>query len=417
MSLVITIIELIIVLSVVAIVHEFGHFLVAKAFKMTVNEFSIGFGKALWQKKYKGTTYSLRLVLLGGYVAIEGEDSETEDANSFAKKPCYQRILVLVAGVTFNFILAILILLGINFSTPTYTTKVQGLMPGNVLYEAGIRDNDIITKVGNVTTHIYQDFSLYSGKTSDVEVEYISNGEKKKTVLKNVLKEKGSAGIYFDSTKVISENELEPVIQMVEPGSSAEKAGFKSGDIIAKIDGVSVANTTEVINITASNYEKELKVVVLRNGEEKELSLTPEKVEYADLGVTSVSVTDTNLIYSWYKSANTVIRVVNSYADLFKGKVKLNQMSGIVGVGEMVSKTNGLLELLSLLATISLAIGTANILPFPPLDGGKIVLVGIEAITRKKVSQKVELTLSSIGLGLLLILTIYVTIKDIIRII
>lgn len=418
MSLIITIIQLILVLSVVAIVHEFGHFIVAKAFKMTVNEFSIGFGKAIWQKEYKGTVYSFRLLLLGGYVAIEGEDGETEDENSFSKKHPFKRILVLIAGVTFNFILAICIMLGINFSSDTLTTKLKDLQPGTVLYEAGLRDGDEITKVGNITTHIYQDIALYDNvENEEVVIEYISKGEEKNVVVKDVVKEKGSIGIYFKSNAMNEDGTIKPVIDIVEPGNVAESAGLKSSDEIISINDIEVTNTGDVIELTAANPEKELVIIVMRDGEKVEVNLTPKAVKYVDLGITNVELADTTLSLSWYKSVNTVIRVVDSYVDLFKGKVKLNQMSGIVGVGEMVSKTEGIIELLSLVATISLAIGMANIMPFPPLDGGKIVLVAIEWISRKKVSQKVELFLSGIGFVLLIALTIYVTIKDIIRII
>ena len=418
MSFLITVVELIIVLSVVAIVHEFGHFIVAKAFKMTVNEFSIGFGKALWQKKIKGTTYSFRLVLLGGYVDIEGEDGSTKSENSFSNKPCWQRILVLVAGVVFNFILGICIMLGINFGTDTYTTALRNLPEQSVLYEAGLRDGDVVTKIGNISTHIYQDIALYDDITEkDVEVEYISNGEKKTAVVKDAVSTKGYIGTYFDSTLLNEDGTIKPVINIVEPGSRAEAAGIKAGDTVISVGGVNVQNSAEVISNVTKYVEQEIDIVVSRNGETKNLKITPAKTEYVNLGITSVDVTPTTLKYSWYKSVNTVIRVVNSYVDLFKGKVKLTQMSGIVGVGEMVSKADGIMELLSLVATISLAIGMANIMPFPPLDGGKIVLVAVEGVTRKRVPEKVELVLSGIGFVLLIALTIYVTIKDIIRII
>lgn len=418
MSLIITIIQLIIVLCVVAIVHEFGHFIIAKAFGITVNEFSIGFGKALWQKKFKGTVYSFRLFLLGGYVQLEGEEQESDDENSFSKKHPFKRILVLVAGVAFNFILAVCIMLGINFSSDTLTTKLQGLEPGNILYEAGLRDGDEITKIGNITTHIYQDIALYDDTNSDsVEISYISQGKHKSVVLKNVIKEKGSVGIYFDSNAIKDDGTIQPVIDIIEPGSVAESSGLKASDLIIEVNGVEVYTTEEVIKITSSNPEKEIEFTVLRDEKQEKIKLTPTSKKYVDLGITNVETEKTNLKYSWYKSVNTVIRVVDSYVDLFKGNVKLNQMSGIVGVGEMVSKTDGIIELLSLMATISLAIGMANIMPFPPLDGGKIVLVLVEWISRKKVSQKVELVLSSIGLMLLFALTIYVTIKDIIRVI
>lgn len=405
-------------LSVVAIVHEFGHFIVAKAFKMTVNEFSIGFGKAIWQKKYKGTTYSFRLILLGGYVDIEGEDGKKESENAFCNKPCWQRVLVLVAGVTFNFILGICIMLGINFTTDTYTTTLKNLPKESVLYEAGLRDGDSIISIGGVRTHIYQDIALYDDTSkNEVEVRFLSDGEEKTTTLKNIVSVKGYIGAYFNSNDKREDGTLRAIVNIVEPGSSAEQAGIKSGDEIISLEDVSVNSSTDVISAVTSYADKEISITVLRNGTTKELKITPAKTEFVNLGITGVEVVPTTLGYSWYKSVNTVIRVVDSYVDLFKGKVKLSQMSGIVGVGEMVSKAHGIVELLSLVATISLAIGMANIMPFPPLDGGKVVLVLVEGITRKKVPEKVELILSGIGFALLILLTIFVTIKDIIRII
>ena len=112
-----------------------------------------------------------------------------------------------------------------------------------------------------------------------------------------------------------------------------------------------------------------------------------------------------------------VSKIIGPYVDLFKGKVGINDMSGIVGIGEVVSKTSGIISFLNLMAIISLAVGVANIMPFPPLDGGKVVIVLFETITRKKISEKVEAIISYIGFGLLILLTIFVTYKDIIRII
>ena len=136
-----------------------------------------------------------------------------------------------------------------------------------------------------------------------------------------------------------------------------------------------------------------------------------------DLGLSNFAEEKTTVKTAFYKSISTISQIVGSYVVLFRGKVKVNQLSGIVGIGEMVSRTEGIAEFLSMMAMISLAVGIANILPFPPLDGGKVVLVLIEWITKKKVPEKVELILSYIGLGLLLALTVFVTINDIIRVV
>jgi len=418
MTLILTIIKLIIVLGIVATIHEFGHFLFAKLFKMTVNEFSIGFGPKIFQKKYKGTIYSLRWIPLGGYVAIEGEEGESKDENAFSNKAPWKRIIVLVAGVVFNAILATVIFLSVNMFTPTYSTQISMLNVNSVAYESGLRTGDTITKIGDKTTHIYQDIELYNDtEEKDVTVEYLRNGNEQSVIVKDAVKEIGYMGVYFDTTKLAGDGNVLTYVDMVEPGMPASKADIKSGDKILKVNGENVTYSEHVVNIISANAGKEVEIVVLRDEKEVTLEVTPNIKTTFDLGILGYEETETTLATSYYKSVSTISQIVGSYIDLFKGEVAITQLSGIVGIGEVVSKTEGLLDFLSMLAMISLAVGIANILPFPPLDGGKVVLVLIEWITKKKVSPKVEAILSYIGLGLLLLLTIFVTINDIIRIV
>ena len=417
MTLIWTIIKLIVVLSVVATIHEFGHFLFAKLFKMTVNEFSIGFGPKIFSKTYKGTKYSLRWILFGGYVAIEGEEGDSKDENAFSNRPPWQRIVVLVAGVVFNAILAIILFLGVNLATPTYGTKITGINENGAAYIAGIRENDRIIKISDKVTHIYQDIAVFSDTSrEDVEVTYIRDGKEYTVLVENAVKKIGYMGVYFDSSKSDEQGNILTYVQMVEPGMPAASK-IKAGDKILKINGEEVTYSTDVINVVASNAEKEVELVVLRDDEEVTLTVTPKAKLSFDLGLTNFAEEETTIATAYYKSLSTVTQIIGSYVDLFMGKVQVTQLSGIVGIGEVVSRTDGISDFLSTLAMISLAVGVANILPFPPLDGGKVVIVLIEWITRKKVSLKVETILSYIGLVLLLALTVFVTINDIIRII
>ncbi len=418
MTLILTIIKLLIVLGVVATIHEFGHFLFAKLFKMTVNEFSIGFGPKIVQKKWKDTMYSLRWIPLGGYVAIEGEEGDSKDENAFSNKAPWKRIIVLVAGVLFNAILATAIFLSVNLVTPTYSTQIVDLDENSAAYESGIRDGDRITKIGNKVTHIYQDIALYKETDNkDVVVEYLRDGVLNTVIVKNAVKEIGYMGVYFDTTKLDEQGNVLAYVEMVEPGMPASTANIKAGDKIIKINGEPVTYSAEVVNIVSTNANKDIELTVLRDEKEVVLKVTPKSQLTFNLGSMAFVQEETTFKTSFYKSIATISQIVGSYVDLFRGKVEVTQLSGIVGIGEVVSRTEGLVDLLSMLGMISLAVGVANILPFPPLDGGKIVLVLIEWITRKKVSVKVEAILSYIGLGLLLLLTIFVTINDIIRIV
>lgn len=410
----ITIIKLLIIICVVATVHEFGHFIISKLFKVQVNEFAIGFGPKIIQKKFKGTMYSLRCIPLGGYCAIEGEDGESTSEHSFANINWYKKIFILVAGVCMNAILAIVILLSIAFSYKTATTKIEGFSENSVLQESGIEVGDTILSVNGKRTTILQDILYQDIKYGEkITIEYMHDGNIKKVIVDNSVKKIGNIGIAF---KLNEDGTPTNQIDMISGGGPALTADLKAGDKIVQINDIKTYNSTDVISIIKSNANNELKIIIERNGDTIEKTITPKEKEVFDLGISSTQIVDTNFKYAIANTVSDVSKVVGSYVDLFKGKVGINDMSGIVGIGEVVSKSNNIISFLNLMAIISLAVGVANIMPFPPLDGGKVVIVLFETVSRKKVSPKVETIISYIGFGLLILLTLFVTYKDIVRI-
>lgn len=414
---IITIIKLIIILCLVATVHEFGHFIIAKLFKIGVDEFSIGFGPLIVQRKFKGTMYSLRWLPFGGYCAIEGEEGDSNSPTSFANKNVFQKVLVLLAGATFNAILAIVIFVSVALCFDTYTTNITGLRDDSVLKSAGVEIGDTIYSINGRRVRLQADLAdqSYTDSPDKTEVVYIHNGEKKSVILDNAVKDIGYIGVSFkiseDNTYVTNE------IDMVASGSSAVESGLKSGDKILSVNDTKTNNSSDVIYKIRSLPNQEAKLKIEREGKEQEITITPITKKYFDLGIETTSKEKTTLPLAWVSAFNNVEDIVGSYVDLFKGKVGVKDMSGIVGIGEVVSKTSGFIEFLNLLGIISLAVGVANVMPFPPLDGGKIVIVVGEAIIRKKISAKTEAIISYIGFGLLIALTIFVTYNDIIRII
>lgn len=413
MGIILTVIKLIIILGVVASIHEFGHFLFAKLFKMKVDEFAIGFGKAIWSKEYKGTKFSLRCLPLGGYCAIDGEDGESDNEAAFCNKAWWKRIIVLVAGVTFNAILATIIFVSINLPGDTYTNVVTDIDETSIAYELGLRNGDKITKINNRNVNILQDISSFTDVSKEeITIRYERDSEEYTITTDKLIKNIGYIGVYFNSDN----EEITSEIDMVEGGSAAQEAGLKAGDVIKSINGEETKLSTDVISIIQVNANKELELVYERDSEEYTVKITPNGKKVFAIGNFSTKKVDTNIYYAFCKAGTNIKQIIGSYVDLFKGNVSVNQLSGIVGMGEVVSKTKGILEFLNLMAIISMAVGVANILPFPPLDGGKCVLVLAEAITRKKVSYKLEAILSYLGLALLLGLTLYVTYNDIVRI-
>ena len=418
MTFIITILKLVIILGVVTTIHEFGHFICSKMFKIGVNEFSIGFGPKIFQKKYKETMYSVRWIPLGGYCAIEGEGEASDSENSFEKKNVFEKFIVLVAGATFNALLSIAIFMVIAFSVgQMYNTKITKISDDSALLKAGIKEGDTIYAINDKKVSLATELVIenYNKEANDIKVSYIRDGVEKEVVVKDAVKDIGYIGVSF----LISEDGLSGLneIDMVAAGGVASKADLKAGDKIISVNGIKTDNSSDVIAIIRENAGKQIELNVDRKGETITKTLTPTSKKIVEFGIISTELTNVTVPLAIDYTVNNIKTILASYVELFKGNVKIDEMSGIVGIGEVVSKTSGVLSFFNLMAIISLAVGIANILPFPPLDGGKIVIVFGEAITRKKLPLKAEAFISYLGFGLLILLTIFVTYKDIIRII
>ncbi|CCZ56626.1 membrane-associated zinc metalloprotease [Clostridium sp. CAG:1219] len=412
---ILVVVKLLIILGIVATIHEFGHFLFSKMFKVGVNEFSIGFGPKIVQKKFGETMYSLRCIPLGGYCAIEGEEGTSDKENSLQNKNLIQKVLILLMGAGFNAILAAIIFFFISFTSQTYTTKIESISSDSILYQAGIQSGDTINSINGKKVRTLSEvlnFDVSDIKDGKIEIEYTRDNVLNKVTIENAVKKIGYLGITFNAS-----GDSSNVIDMVASGGKAFDAGLKAGDKIVSIASVPTNTSKEVVGEIIKYPNQEIEIVISRKGEEITKTVVPESKNSLSLGITSTIVEKTNLYYAFVNMGDKFKSIIGSYVDLFTGKVGIKDMSGIVGIGEIVSKSNGFLEFINLLGIISLAVGVANILPFPPLDGGKIVIVVIESIVRKKLSEKAEAIISYIGFGLLIALTIFVTYRDIIRII
>lgn len=418
-SFIITIVKLLVIILAVATIHEFGHFLASKLLKVGVDEFSIGFGPKIVQKKFRGTMYSLRWLPLGGYCAIEGEEETEENKDSessYQRKNPLEKIIILSMGVIFNFILALVIFICVYLPGNVATTQIKSFTEDSVLLEAGLQEDDRIVSINGKEVELYSQISNFDldSDVNDVEIEYERDGNIYSTLVKDAQRVEGKIGINF---KIDENGNSTNVIELTGAGTSAAEVGLKSGDAILTVNGVSTPDAYAIVDEIEDKAGQEITMQIQRDDEVMEFTVIPEAQKVFDLGIQSVATTKSNIGYAFTETVENIKNIVGSYADLFTGKVSISNMSGIVGIGEVVSKSSGILNFFYLMAMISMAVGVANILPFPPLDGGKIVIVLIEAITRKKVSEKVELTISYIGLGLLIALTFFVTVKDIIRIV
>lgn len=415
-SIIVSIIKVIVLLGLLIGIHETGHFLVAKKCKVRVNEFSIGFGPKIFQKNGKETTYTLRLIPLGGYVNMEGESEHSDKEGSFTKASISKRIAIVLAGAMVNIIFAIVVYFVLMATaTNNVTTIVDKLVPNYAAENSGIEVGDKIIKVNGTkvktTSDINDIVSNCNGEEITVTIEKQNGEEKDISIIPTQVKYK-STGIYLynNSTKIA---------EFVE-GGTAEKQGLQIGDTIISINGEDVKDNQEkLLSIINDVDTTNLNFKIDRAGKEIEITIIPEEKYAYYIGV-QFKTADVNFANNmYYAGINTkefLLSIIDNLKQLFLGKVSTDQLMGPVGISEMVSKTSGIKEFVYMLALISLSLGITNLIPFPPLDGGKILLLIIEAIRRKPIKEEVEVQIGLIGFAVLIGLSIFVTYHDILRI-
>lgn len=351
----------VIVLSVLVFVHEFGHFIAAKRAGMKVEEFGFGFPPRLWGVKKGETTYSINWIPFGGFVKIFGEDGKGKgDPRSFTSAKAGVRTGISAAGVIMNFLLAVL-LLSIG--------NAVGLRVG-LIDEAQAR------------------------KAKDIKVQIIQ----------------------------------------VAPSSPAEKAGLMILDEIIgfriKGEEVIIKDVREVQDIVNQNLGQEL-TIILRSGKgEKEKNLTPRPNPPAGEGALGISLAMTGVIkYPWYQaigrglsdSVFVLEHTAAGYAAILKNLFMTGkggaELSGPVGIAVITGQAArlGFAYLMQFVALISINLVILNIIPFPALDGGRLLFIGIEKLKGRPIPRKIENAVNTAGLAFLLLLMVYVTVKDVVK--
>ena len=366
MSIFITLIAALVVFSAVIAIHEFGHFTVAKLCGIQVNEFSIGMGPALWKKIYKGTQYSLRALPVGGYVALEGEESpesqqaeaarderETEDTNPVPPEqrtgiplneaPVWQRVLVMVAGAFMNFVLGFVVLvILVAAQEGAITSKTIYSIENDALCgQTGLQAGDEIVAVNGRRCFVANDILYELVRTEAYRADFTVKRDGRRVELPDVQ---------FDTWQD-------------EDGQTHMTLGF----------------TVYGIKKTPLNVLKE----------------------------------------AWNSTLYYGRIVFTSLADLVRGRESINNLSGPVGIVTAIGQaaSYGWQDLLELLALITINLGVFNLLPFPALDGGKVVFLIIEGVTGHAVPEKLQGTLTMAAFALLFGLMLFATYNDIIRLV
>lgn len=413
-SFLIAVVKIIILLGFLILIHEAGHFVVAKLCKVKVNEFAIGFGPAIWKKQGKETKYALRLVPLGGFVSMEGEDERSEDDRSFSKASIPKRMLIVVAGATVNIVFAIIVYFALISSSGTYVSNiVDETIDGYAAQQIGLQNGDEIIEIDGEKIRSQKDINkvISNSNGKEVNIKINRNDEVLEYNIKPTEVPVKTTGIYLDD---------EAKIITVEKGSSSEKAGIQANDKLVKVNNIEINQdpnkAVEAINEKGLNT---MLLTVERDGQQIQIELTPDYISTYYLGVNLQLAPDTfwnRCLNGGMQTADFLTSIVDNLKQLFTGQVGVDQMMGPVGISEVIAKTDGVREFFQMMALISLSLGVTNLLPIPALDGGKLLILIVEAIRRKPLKQETEINIQLLGFSILIALSLYVSYNDILRI-
>lgn len=425
-----SIILALLILGIVITFHEFGHFLLGKLNGFQVIEFSVGMGPRILSRVKGDTRYSLRLIPIGGSCAFGGEDEDDTSEGAFNTKPVWQRFLVIAAGPVFNFILAFFgaaIVIGIVGYDPP---QIMQVAEGSPEAEAGLKAGDIVTRFDGHRIYLGRDLyavlTLDGLEEHDTEIQVLRDGEKITLHYQPEAERRYMLGFTYNVT------EEAPVIQELTLGGVLEKAGLRAGDTFYSINGHEIEN-----GIALTEYfeeypmdGQEMTITYLRDGLTYDVEVTPKYVDYIsenfsyNLGREKVGPLGV-IKYSALEVRYWISTTLKTFKMLFTGKLGVDSLSGPVGVVSVIgdayqeSKSEGALvtwlTMLNFLILISANLGVMNLLPLPALDGGRIIFLIIEGIRRKPINRNAEGYIHFVGLVVLMILVLFVTMKDIYR--
>lgn len=413
-----TILKIIFILGFLIFIHEGGHFIVAKLCKIRVNEFAIGFGPVIFKKQGKETLFQLRLIPLGGFCNMEGEEERSEVEGSFSKASIPKRIAVVAAGGLVNIIFALLIYFTLMSCVGNNVSNViDTVVPNYSAQTAGLQENDKILKIDGkkIKNKADLDEALERFNGNELSILIERDGKEQEIKLKPTEEKYNYTGIAVNATK----DKLTEIAALY-PDSPGEKQGLQVKDIIIAINDNPIENNAQkLVDYINLSIGKEIRFTVERNGENIDITIMPEVMSNYLLGV-NLKMAENNFInniyYAFFDTGEFAISIVDNLRLLFSGGVSIDQLMRPVGISDVVAQTNGLADFIYILALISISLGFTNLLPFPPLDGGKIVILLIEAIRRKPLKEKTEINIQLIGFIMLMALMVYVTYNDILRI-
>jgi regulator of sigma E protease len=422
------------VLGIMIVVHEFGHFAAAKLLGVRVEVFSVGFGKRLFGFRRDETDYRLSAIPLGGYVKMSGEnpmDQRTGDKGEFMSHPRWHRFVIAAAGPFMNIVLAVGLLTGVfmvRYEHPVYLDQpavIGWVLEGSSADKAGIQAGDRIVRVGKIQNPVWEDVLPQVVLSPNQPVSLaIQRGNEilEKTITPTPVgpEQFGSPGWLPDEPNTVTD---------LDPGMPAQKAGVRVGDVIVALNGISMRSMPMVSRYIQENGSKPVDVTVQRDGQQITYRINPVQSEVEGekrfrVGIRSdpQHVDKLPLTKAIAKSLDqnkkNSFLILELVEKMVRRKVSMKQVEGPIGIARAsgeAARQPGWTPLLSLMAAISLNLGIFNLFPIPILDGGVILLLGVESIMRRDISQPIKERIYQAAFVFLILFAVMVIYNDLVK--
>ena len=425
------------VLGFMILIHEFGHYAVAKLLGVRVEQFAIGFGKRLVGFRKGETDYRINAIPLGGYVKMSGEnpmDQHTDDPREFLNHSRWHRFLIAIAGPAMNILLAVFLLTVVymvHYEYPVYLDKpavLDGVKPGSAAALAGLKSGDRILKVDNIENPTWEQLEprvwLSPNQPLSITVQRGNQILEKTIVPKAVTSaEVGSAGWFPEDAVVVGR---------VEPNLPAAKAGIKEDDRIVALNGQPVHSLESVIDSLQQTKDQPVDLTVLRNAQSLHFRMSPVLSKTEDpkedryrLGFSNkgeIKVTTLPfakaLRLSLDRNRQYSMMILELAKKLVQRKISLRAVSGPIGIAQeagYAAQQKGWTPLMELTAGISLNLGIFNLLPIPILDGGVILFLLIEGLMRRDISMNIKERVYQAAFVFLVLFAVMVIYNDLMK--
>jgi regulator of sigma E protease len=425
-----------VLIGVMILVHEFGHYFAARFFDVKVETFSFGFGPRLFGFKRGETDFRFSLILFGGYVKMTGEQAGDEgaaDPRALTSKPRWQRLLIAFAGPAINIVLAIALLTGLFMvhyeKVPNpHSPSIGYIAPDGAAAKAGVRLGDKVVQVDDTTDPTWEQIAIKGAMSpkQPLDVWVMRGGEHLHLTLTPALEEKQSIG----NAGWQQESDIE--VAGVLKGMDGERKGLQRGDILVSVNGQALRSIARLNEIENETDGAPLDLVYARNGQEQRVTVKPAKRDIEGqggarwmIGLTlepRVEITKLALpaafAESWRQNLLNTQLIVKSLEGIVQRKMSAKSLQGPIGIAQMSGDAarEGAIPYFLLMAAVSLNLAIFNLLPVPILDGGVMLMLFVEMLLRRDLDMKVKETVVKVGFVFLMFVVVFVIYNDISKI-